>query len=67
MSHDTLSDEQLDEQDVFETDSDSDTQYHRSRSSRADTLRLRRQVEALLEERRLKRAIEDDWALEEEE
>ncbi|MGC3873147.1 PA3496 family putative envelope integrity protein [Halomonas sp. GXIMD04776] len=63
MSHDTLNDEQLDEQDILEAD---DTQYHRSRSSRNDTLRLRRQVEALLEERRLKRAIEDDWDLEEE-
>nr|WP_299240508.1 hypothetical protein [uncultured Halomonas sp.] len=64
MSHDTLSDEQLDEQDIFEADNDS--QYQRSQSPRSDTLRLRRQVEALLEERRLKRAIEDDWDLEEE-
>ncbi len=35
-------------------------------SSRADTLRARRRVEALLEDRRLRRAIEDDWRLEEE-
>ena len=38
-----------------------DEQFERPRSSKADTLRARRQVEALLEERRLKRAIEDDW------
>ncbi|WP_048308504.1 PA3496 family putative envelope integrity protein [Halomonas sp. PR-M31] len=64
MSHDTLSDEQFDDQDSYEADNDA--QYQRSRSPRNDTLRLRRQVEALLEERRLKRAIEDDWDLEEE-
>nr|WP_298410354.1 hypothetical protein [uncultured Halomonas sp.] len=64
MSDDTLGDEQLDDQDSYEADNDA--QYHRSRSPRNDTLRLRRQVEALLEERRLKRAIEDDWDLEEE-
>ncbi|GHE20426.1 PA3496 family putative envelope integrity protein [Halomonas urumqiensis] len=45
-----------------------DDHYGRSRpSSRADTLRARRRVEALLEERRLRRAIEDDWAIDEEE
>lgn len=38
-----------------------DEQFERPRSSKADTLRARRQVEALLEERRLKRAIDDDW------
>ncbi|WP_227367860.1 PA3496 family putative envelope integrity protein [Halomonas sp. M20] len=64
MSDDTLGDEQLDDQDVYEPDNDA--QHHRSPSPRNDTLRLRRQVEALLEERRLKRAIEDDWDLEEE-
>ena len=31
--------------------------------SRADTLRARRRVEALIEERRLRRAIADDWFL----
>ena len=36
-------------------------------SSRAETLRARRRVESLLEERRLRRAIEDDWAIDEEE
>ncbi|GAB2801941.1 hypothetical protein GCM10027040_32260 [Halomonas shantousis] len=48
-----------DEQDFF--DAVNDEHFSRPRSSRADTLRVRRQVEALLEERRLKRAIEDDW------
>ncbi|MEC9481991.1 MAG: hypothetical protein UMU75_01545 [Halomonas sp.] len=60
MSRETLVDEQLgDEQDFF--DAVNDAQFSRARGSRADTLRVRRQVEALLEERRLKRAIEDDW------
>ncbi|MCG7600492.1 hypothetical protein MHM84_11890 [Halomonas sp. McH1-25] len=60
MSHETLVEEQLtDEQDFF--DAVNDAQFSRSRSTRTDTLRVRRQVEALLEERRLKRAIEDDW------
>lgn len=50
-----------DDQDFF--DAVNDEHFTRSRSNRADTLRARRQVEALLEERRLKRAIEDDWLL----
>ncbi|MBE0488839.1 MAG: hypothetical protein IBX53_07145 [Halomonas sp.] len=55
-----------DEVDFSEAVNDDD--YGRSRpASRADTLRARRRVEALLEERRLRRAIEDDWAIEEEE
>lgn len=57
-----VNDPQDDEQDFF--DAVNDEHYTRSRpSSRADTLRARRRVEALLEERRLKRAIEDDWSL----
>jgi len=32
-------------------------------ASRADTLRARRRVEALIEERRLRRVIDDDWSL----
>lgn len=61
MSRETLINEQLtdDEQDFL--DAVNDAHFTRPRSSRADTLRARRQVEALLEERRLKRAIEDDW------
>lgn len=42
-------------------DAVNDEHFSRPRASRSDTLRVRRQVEALLEERRLKRAIEDDW------
>ncbi|WP_444677040.1 PA3496 family putative envelope integrity protein [Halomonas sp. E19] len=61
MSHEPLvSDAHEDEQDFLEAVNDDD--YVRPRAtSRADTLRARRRVEALLEERRLKRAIEDDW------
>jgi len=54
-----------DEADFSEAVNDED--YSRPRSNRADTLRARRRVEALLEERRLRRAIEDDWAIDEEE
>jgi len=49
----------IEEADFF--DAVNDEHFSRSRSSRHDTLRARRRVEALLEERRLKRAIEDDW------
>ncbi|WP_110667711.1 PA3496 family putative envelope integrity protein [Salinicola halophilus] len=42
-------------------DAVNDEQFERPRSSKTDTLKARRQVEALLEERRLKRAIDDDW------
>ncbi len=42
-----------------------DDHYGKSKPSKADTLRARRQVEAWLEERRLQRAIEDDWDEEE--
>lgn len=38
-----------------------DDHYGKHKPSKADTLRARRQVEAWLEERRLQRAIEDDW------
>ncbi|MDR5904384.1 PA3496 family putative envelope integrity protein [Franzmannia qiaohouensis] len=63
----TLSDD-ADGFDAVNDDSYSPEQETRTRStSRADTLRARRQVESLLEERRLKRAIEDDWRLDDEE
>jgi len=65
MSHQPLLDTIDDDQDYLEAVND-DVGHVRS-SSRADTLRARRRVEALIEERRLRRAIEDDWALEEEE
>lgn len=66
MSRSNLVNELLDDElDSHEAMNDDD--YGRSRpSSRADTLRARRRVEALLEDRRLRRAIEDDWRLEEE-
>ncbi|WP_163560602.1 hypothetical protein [Halomonas sp. NO4] len=65
MSHEPLN-ATLDDDDLFEAVNDDD--YARPRpSSRADSLFARRRVEALLEERRLRRAIEDDWALDEEE
>ncbi len=67
MGREPLLDSNLDDdQDLLDAVNDDD--YVRSRpSSRADTLRARRRVEALLEERRLRRAIEDDWAIDEEE
>ncbi|QJQ96057.1 MULTISPECIES: PA3496 family putative envelope integrity protein [Halomonadaceae] len=66
MSRDHLVNDLADDQDAFDAVNDDD--YGRTRpSSRADTLRARRQVESLLEERRLRRAIEDDWLLEDEE
>ncbi|MFY0991114.1 PA3496 family putative envelope integrity protein [Halomonas sp. C05BenzN] len=63
MSREPLVNDSLDdEQDYQEAVNDDD--YGRSRpTSRADTLRARRRVESLLEERRLRRAIEDDWML----
>ncbi|SEL06095.1 PA3496 family putative envelope integrity protein [Halomonas daqiaonensis] len=66
MSHEPLLDtNDDDDQDYLEAVNDD---YGRVRpSSRADTLKARRRVEALIEERRLQRAIEDDWNLEEEE
>ncbi|WP_447553472.1 PA3496 family putative envelope integrity protein [Vreelandella sp. EE22] len=42
-------------------DAVNDEQYGKHKPSKVDTLRARRQVEAWLEERRLQRAIEDDW------
>ncbi|WP_458525347.1 PA3496 family putative envelope integrity protein [Onishia taeanensis] len=44
-----------------------DSQYTQSRASRADTLQARRRLERLLEERRLKRVIDDAWDLDGEE
>lgn len=62
MSREPLVNEPIDDDEPFEAVNDDD--YARPRpSSRADTLRARRRVEALLEERRLRRAIEDDWLL----
>ena len=67
MSHEPLINEP-DDDDVDFSEAVNDDEYVRPRaSSRADTLRVRRRVEALLEERRLQRAIEDDWMLFDEE
>ena len=66
MSHEPLVNDTHDDDDFLEAVNGDD--YVRPRaSSRADTLRARRRVEALLEERRLKRAIEDDWMMLDEE
>ncbi|PMR73190.1 PA3496 family putative envelope integrity protein [Billgrantia endophytica] len=67
MSHEPqVSDSHDEEQDFLEAVNDDD--YTRPRpGSRAESLRARRRVEALLEDRRLKRAIEDDWMLLDEE
>ena len=60
MSRESFIEEQTsDEQEFFEAVNDD--HFTRPRVSRADNLRARRQVETLLEERRLKKAIEDDW------
>ncbi|MGM0701092.1 MAG: PA3496 family putative envelope integrity protein [Pseudomonadota bacterium] len=65
MRRESLVNESIDD-DLLEAVNDDD--YERPRStSRADSLRARRRIEALLEERRLRRAIEDDWAIDEEE
>ena len=71
MRRDHLTNTLSDDQDFFDAVNDErypPEQEGRTRNtSRADTLRARRQVESLLEERRLKRAIEDDWRLDDEE
>ena len=66
MGREHLLEPTLDDE-VEYSDAVNDEEYSRPRSSRADTLRARRRVEALLEERRLRRAIEDEWAVDEEE
>lgn len=66
LSRETFSPEDVEADDFDALDAVNDEHYGRSKpSSKADSLRARRQVEAWLEERRLKRAIEDDWDAEE--
>ncbi|MDR5899081.1 hypothetical protein QC823_08775 [Halomonas vilamensis] len=48
--------------DAANDDAVNDHYHGRSRAHKSDTLRARRRVEALLDERRLQRAIADDWA-----
>lgn len=62
MSHEPLLDTPFDDdQDYLSADNDEPAQARPA--SRADALRARRRVEALIEERRLHRAIVDDWSL----
>jgi hypothetical protein len=66
MSRDALVSEPLDDEQDY-SDAVNDDDYGRPRhTSRADALQSRRRVETLLEERRLRRAIEDDWSVDEE-
>ncbi|MFD2190649.1 PA3496 family putative envelope integrity protein [Pistricoccus aurantiacus] len=63
----SLNDSTNDEQDYDAAVNDDDYTTPVRTGSRADTLRARRQVEHWLEERRLKRHIEDSWLLDDEE
>ncbi|BBI63043.1 PA3496 family putative envelope integrity protein [Vreelandella sp. H-I2] len=65
LSRDTFTNEALDTEEFESLDAVNDDHYGKSKPSKADSLRARRQVEAWLEERRLQRAIEDDWDEEE--
>ncbi|MGS2744156.1 PA3496 family putative envelope integrity protein [Halomonas sp. LS-001] len=51
----------LETDDLDPVDAVNDEHYSRSRSNKNDTLRARRRVEALLEERRLRKALDDGW------
>ena len=65
LSRDTFTNEALDTEEFESLDAVNDDHYGKSKPSKADSLRALRQVEAWLEERRLQRAIEDDWDEEE--
>ncbi|GGW52014.1 hypothetical protein CWI66_06760 [Halomonas sp. 141] len=65
LNRETYTSDGLDADDFDNLDAVNDDQYAKSKPSKADTLRARRQVEAWLEERRLQRAIKDDWDEEE--
>lgn len=67
LNRDTLPTSTLEAEEFDHLDAVNDDAYGKQKTSKHDTLRARRQVEAWLEERRLKRAIEDDWYEEEEE
>lgn len=62
MSHEPLLDTPFDDDRDY-LSADNDDAAEARPASRADTLRARRRVEALIEERRLRRAIADDWSL----
>ena len=65
LNRETFTSEAIDSDEFESLDAVNDDHYNRSKPSKADSLRARRQVEAWLEERRLQRAIEDDWDEEE--
>ncbi len=65
VNRETYTNDGLDADEFGNWDAVNDDRYGNSKPSKADTLRARRQVEAWLEERRLQRAIEDDWDEEE--
>ncbi|MFC7369514.1 MULTISPECIES: PA3496 family putative envelope integrity protein [Vreelandella] len=65
LNRETYTNDALDADEFENLDAVNDDHYSKSKPSKADTLRARRQVEAWLEERRLQRAIEDDWDEEE--
>ncbi|MFG6666898.1 PA3496 family putative envelope integrity protein [Halomonas sp. HNIBRBA4712] len=65
LNRDAFSATALDADEFENLDAVNDDAYAKPKASKADTLRARRQVEAWLEERSLKRAIEDDWEEEE--
>lgn len=65
LSHEILGNETLDSDELESLDAVNDDHYGKSKPSKTDSLRARRQVEAWLEERRLQRAIENDWDEEE--
>lgn len=65
LNRETYTNDGLDADEFDNLDAVNDDHYSKSKPSKADTLRARRQVEAWLEERRLQRAIEDDWDEEE--
>jgi hypothetical protein len=65
LNRETYTNDALDADEFENLDAVNDDHYSKSKPSKADTLRARRQVEAWLEERRLQRALEDDWDEEE--
>lgn len=65
LNRETYNNDSLDADELDNLDAVNDDPYTKSKPSKSDTLRARRQVEAWLEERRLQRAIKDDWDEEE--
>lgn len=65
LGRETFTNEAIDSEEFESLDAVNDEHYGKSKPSKADSLRARRQVEAWLEERRLQRVLEDDWDEEE--